>query len=639
MNSVGLINGTIRLLFSWIDYIVFNFVSILMQAIFDIANFSLSENIFNKIIDRVYLILGIFMLFKITISLLTYLVNPDKISDKENGIGKLSMRVVLVLVMLVMLPSAFQLLNDVQNALLPTIPRLILEPNNIENSTNQISNIGRNIATSVFSSFFSDNSDCTGIGGESATIYINKGVPATEDQIKNIDMLKYYRDNSAMKCQISGNSDVYQYEYTPIISTIAGGFMCYVLIGICITVAIRMFKMMILRMIAPIPIISYVDPKASKDGAFSKWIKTLSTTWLELFINLGIIYLIVFCIDKLLLDTGSELLSAIKGFGFIRGSFFTIFVIMGLFAFAKQAPKFIMDALGIKSQGNFMRAMGLSSVALGSLGATAGSMAARVKHHNNKGTAIVSAPFDLAKSAFSGLASVGAGGNAILSTDKPTLTTGMDAQKKYQAQNLNNIRSGYGMGRRLLSGGKSIMGYDIDNDINHTQAIVDTSKQLKEYAMGEGAKYYSDIGIDLKDTDGNVITTASRNQLLQAISLARATGRDVEVNGENLGSVDGSLISKLTGDVNEQVGSFYISGINGEKINGQSLDDLAGWKDGDGKRETASATLDAFTTSYANATGMTKERAKKDRIPQIKKNQKSNETKVFTLKQEKGPKK
>ena len=36
---------------------------------------------------------------------------------------------------------------------------------------------------------------------------------------------------------------------------------------------------------------------------------------------------------------------------------------------------------------------------------------------------------------------------------------------------------------------------------------------------------------------------------------------------------------------------------------------------------------------------MTKERAKKDRIPQIKKNQKSNETKVFTLKQEKDPKK
>ena len=68
---------------------------------------------------------------------------------------------------------------------------------------------------------------------------------------------------------------------------------------------------------------------------------------------------------------------------------------------------------------------------------------------------------------------------------------------------------------------------------------------------------------------------------------------------------------------------------------------MAGWtgKDGDAKLENASATLDAFTTSYANATGMTKTKAKQDRIPQIKKNQKSNETKVFNLKQEKGPKK
>lgn len=47
------------------------------------------------------------------------------------------------------------------------------------------------------------------------------------------------------------------------------------------------------------------------------------------------------------------------------------------------------------------------------------------------------------------------------------------------------------------------MGYDIDNDINHTQAIVDTSKQLKEYAMGEGAKYYSDVKHEFKFTDAN----------------------------------------------------------------------------------------------------------------------------------------
>lgn len=626
----NMITKAIRWVFALLDWVFYNLISILMQAIFDIANFSLSEGIFEKLINRVYLVLGIFMLFKITISLLTYLVNPDKISDKENGVGKLSMRVVLVLVMLIMLPSTFQLLNDVQNALLPTLPRLILDSSNGDDSVNQISDNGTKIATSIYGAFFYDNPDC--VGGEPTGV-----TPYNQTTVD----INYMFNNVNLSCQTTNNGSMYQYEYTPIISTLAGGFMCYVLIGICITVAIRMFKMMILRMIAPIPVISYIDPKSSKDGSFSKWVKTLTTTWLELFINLGILYLIVFLVNSLLINSAGQLWDATQGFGFIRKSFFIVFVIMGLFAFARQAPKFIMDALGIKNQGNFMRAMGLSSVALGSLGATAGSMAARVKHHNNKGTAVVSAPFDFAKSVFSGIASVGAGGNAILSTDKPTLTTGMDAQKKYQAQNLNNIRSGYGMGRRLLSGGKSIMGYDIDNDINHTQAIVDTSKQLKEYAMGEGAKYYSDVKHEFKFTDANGtehVINMSKNELEAKFAQARANGTTARIGNVDI-DASSSIATKLLGDAAEAVGSDYIGGINGEKINGQSLDDLAGWEDGDGKRETAAATLDAFTTSYANATGMTKERAKKDRIPQIKKNQKSNETKVFTLKQEKGPKK
>ncbi len=428
----NMITKAIRWVFALLDWVFYNLISILMQAIFDIANFSLSEGIFEKLIDRVYLVLGIFMLFKITISLLTYLVNPDKISDKENGVGKLSMRVVLVLVMLIMLPSAFQLLNDVQNALLPTLPRLILDSSNGDDSVNQISDNGTKIATSIYGAFFYDNPDC--VGGEPT------GVTPYNQTTVDID---YMFNNVNLSCQTTNNGSMYQYEYTPIISTLAGGFMCYVLIGICITVAIRMFKMMILRMIAPIPVISYIDPKSSKDGAFSKWVKTLTTTWLELFINLGILYLIVFLVNSLLINSAGQLWDATQGFGFIRKSFFIVFVIMGLFAFARQAPKFIMDALGIKNQGNFMRAMGLSSVALGAIGAGIGATRASWKEGGlNK---LKAAPRGL----FGALGSIGAGGNALLSSDKPTISTGYDAQQKYNAQNLNYIRSGSTVGGRM----------------------------------------------------------------------------------------------------------------------------------------------------------------------------------------------
>lgn len=487
----------IRFVFAWLDYAVYQFVSILMQAIFDIANFTLSEGIFEKLINRVYLILGIFMLFKITISLLTYLVNPDKISDKENGIGKLSVRVVLVLIMLIMLPSGFQILNDVQSALLPSIPRLILDSNSIDSTNGNISRTGKNIAASIWGAFYTDNADCIGSEPDGMTVYWNKGVEATEDQIKSIDMLKYYRDNVNLVCQVNSSSTAYQYEYTPLISTIVGGFMCYVLIGICITVAIRMFKMMILRMIAPIPIISYVDPKSSKDGAFSKWVKTLTSTWIELFINLGILYLIVFLVDSLLLNTTSELWNATQGFGFVRKSFFIVFVIMGLFAFARQAPKFIMDALGIKNQGNFMRAMGLSSVALGALGAGIG--ATRASWQEGGLNKLKAVPRGL----FNAFGSIGAGGSALLSSDKPTLSTGYDAQQKYNATTLSRIHSGSTLGGRMSTRMQTLfLGQsDYDRMTKEKTNYEDANKKLLAYknTLEKKALEKTNLFIDLDD--------------------------------------------------------------------------------------------------------------------------------------------
>ena len=116
----------LRQFLGWIDVVVYNLISILMQSIFDLADFTLSQDLFDKIISKIYLILAVFMMFKIIVSLLTYLVNPDTMADKERGVGKMVTRVILVLVMLVMLPTAFDLLTEAQKPILRTLPRVIL---------------------------------------------------------------------------------------------------------------------------------------------------------------------------------------------------------------------------------------------------------------------------------------------------------------------------------------------------------------------------------------------------------------------------------------------------------------------------------------------------------------------------------
>lgn len=146
----------------------------------------------------------------------------------------------------------------------------------------------------------------------------------------------------------------YAFTYLPIISSICGIIILLALIGSCIDIAIRTIKLAVLRLIAPIPIISYIDPKSSENGTFANWVKMLTTTYLDLFIRVLVIYFVIYIVTAII-NGNIDLGFADGPFGIMA----TIFVIIGLFLFIKQAPKFIRDALGLKGM---MSNVGLSGV-------------------------------------------------------------------------------------------------------------------------------------------------------------------------------------------------------------------------------------------------------------------------------------
>mgnify|MGYP001088357436 CR=1 FL=1 len=276
----------LRSFFALIDSIVFGLIEIFFRTIFNLANFEL-VGLYEVFEKRVYVILGIFMLFKVTVSLITYLVNPDKISDKEQGLGKVVTRIITVLVMLIALPTFFNLATELQNKLLPVVPRVIMGTANTL-SNEDVSGIASNMSLTMLQGFAHRKDEC------SASVENVWGNETNGDLSKITDFLIHINDT----CEYNGRK-IYAYDYLPIISTIVGILMIYVLFSLCITVAIRAFKLIILRMIAPVPIISYVDPKSSKDGMFATYRKTFLATWGELFLLLAIIYFIVFMIDFL----------------------------------------------------------------------------------------------------------------------------------------------------------------------------------------------------------------------------------------------------------------------------------------------------------------------------------------------------
>ena len=120
----------------------------------------------------------------------------------------------------------------------------------------------------------------------------------------------------------------------------------------------------------------WLDPKASKDGSFAAWSKTLISTYIDLFVKLGTVYLVLLLASALFRQELFDK-AAYNNFSGLSYLYVQVFLVIGLFQFAKQAPKFIKDALGIKDNGGsggFMgKALaGMAGAAAGFAGGVAG---------------------------------------------------------------------------------------------------------------------------------------------------------------------------------------------------------------------------------------------------------------------------
>ena len=76
------------------------------------------NNIITDVRNGIYILLGIFMVFRMGISLINYLINPDQIADKQIGAGKMISRIVVSFLLLLGLPFIFNFTNDLQTAIL-----------------------------------------------------------------------------------------------------------------------------------------------------------------------------------------------------------------------------------------------------------------------------------------------------------------------------------------------------------------------------------------------------------------------------------------------------------------------------------------------------------------------------------------
>ena len=392
------ISDVFRSILSLFDRVVYWFLSLLVSLFDQIASVRVfQDDTIKAFSERIFFLVAVIMVFKVSFSIIKYIINPDTFSDNERGMGKVIKNVILVLVSLVCVQPVFQFSYDLQDRILKSqiIEKVILGVK-IDGNTNGVSaneqrNVKDRIPFNLLTSFIRPNAEdikeldfdtekmmykCNEIGmykevGGVASSDYNPQFGGCLDKITNEKPAKYISSNGEIEGKTgaiyneaqssynysmlldiinhkyNNNSDKYLFDYKFVVSTAAGIFVAIMYLNFCIDLAIRAVKFGFLQLIAPIPIISMIDPKSAKSGMMSKWVHNCIGTYLGLFIRIAVVNFAIFVINlvfsnKITITSGSE-----------AGLFLKVVILFGAIMFAKEAPKLINELTGNKLGGDF----------------------------------------------------------------------------------------------------------------------------------------------------------------------------------------------------------------------------------------------------------------------------------------------
>ncbi len=380
------------LLLDAIAYSVVAYVYDIFQIIAQL-NFSVISSWAQPLINRVEALIMVLILFKLGMSFIQYMITPEKFNEKGTGGSALLINVVICAVLLVSYQFIFNVLNEFSMLIIGypdgyefTVLKQIADVES-ENGGDEAGLLGRfifgkNADMKDFSSqlagltLFSFLKDTKGNMAQSTLGEIltdAKNGDTNFFKITNLDEY-IYTDNNATVCV----------EYTyPLLSTAVGLYLAYTLIVLTIEVSVRIFKLIILQVTAPIAIVTTIDG-GTKSKTFQSFYKTYISVYTGLFIRVLVVYLVSALVNMFAQNLDS--LNIGVSSSSLIGKFVLIIIIVSLFTFAKKIPSFIDKALNLNSSSDgegaagfkgLMKSMGAAvGLGVGALGGMAAGVAA-----------------------------------------------------------------------------------------------------------------------------------------------------------------------------------------------------------------------------------------------------------------------
>lgn len=545
INFLGFARNILYELFILIDSIVYSIAAYAIQAFFAIAELDFVANGFEQIsyiLGRIMILCGVFALFKLSFTLINYIIDPGKANKSAETGTKLVKNILIAIVLLVSLNLIFTSLYKFQNSIIKNnvIPKIIYGADNYDSNGQEmdIKENAKKFANTIFVSLM--------LGGNSNE---NLSIPAKNavDRVldgASINLLSPYATDSG-------------FNYLPFISFIVGVLVCYYFLVFAIELGIRMVKLLVLQILAPIPIIMSIDP--TQKDKLKKFGKLYSGIYLSVFIRIFTVYL-AFAAISLIGNILGNISETSSGTSWLVH----ILLIIAIFKATKELPKLIEDALGMKL-GLGDAGKGFGAILKGTVAGTAG----------------------LVGGAIAGGITGGAGG--ALGGAFTGLTTGVT--KGAAAKNAvgvigastGAIKGGFGMGARVAGAGGlgAFMVGGVENFFGgqgrDKTTLGDFDKQIKNKDKDiEKIREKMDISNKGNDMRNNIENTLNRNyerthgtledMLSNNSDIQNIQSRIANAQNDTDRSVAMSELAnkrnELTNEYNSQKDSYFASQLN-----------------------------------------------------------------------------
>lgn len=545
INFLGFAGNILYELFILIDSIVYSIAAYAIQAFFAIAKLDFVSNGFEQIeyiLGRIMILCGVFAMFKLSFTLINYIIDPSKVNKSAETGTKFVKNIIIAVALLVSLNFIFTSLYKFQSSIIDNnvIPKVIYGSSNYESNEEEmdISANAKKFANTIFISLM--------LGGNSNE---NLSIPAKNavDRVldgASINLLSPYATDSG-------------FNYLPFISFIVGVLVCYYFLVFAIELGIRMVKLLVLQILAPIPIIMSIDP--TQKDKLKKFGKLYSGIYLSVFIRIFTVYL-AFAAISLIGNVLGNISETSSGTSWLVH----ILLIIAIFKATKELPKLIEDALGMKL-GLGDAGKGFGAILKGTVAGTAG----------------------LVGGAIAGGISGGAGG--ALGGAFTGLTTGVT--KGAAAKNAvgvigastGAIKGGFGMGARVAGAGGlgAFMVGGVENFFGgqgrDKTTLGDFDKQIKNKDKDiEKIREKMDISNKGNDMRNNIENTLNRNY-----ERTHGTLEDMLSNNSDIQSIQERIANaqndtdrsvamselankrnELTNEYNSQKDSYFASQLN-----------------------------------------------------------------------------